>query len=142
MSMTWNSIADQNLLLAILSEHSISVDYAAVALRLGCTPRAVQERLKKLRKRAVEQDGEGEAVETTPVKRTGKGAKTAKKDGKSGNTEPVAMGTKKAKKGDPKVITTQEAHEKKSEVGGAVQGIKRKRTDDDEETEKTEGMDR
>lgn len=49
------------------------------------------------------------------------------------------MGTKKAKKGDPKAITTQEAHEKKSEVGGAVQGIKRKRTDDDEEKEKTEG---
>lgn len=49
------------------------------------------------------------------------------------------MGTKKAKKGDTKVITMQEAGEEKSEVGGAVQGTKRKRTNGDEEKEKTDG---
>lgn len=44
--------ADQKLLLAIITTHSIQVDFAGVANALGnvCTPRAVQERLKKLKK--------------------------------------------------------------------------------------------
>lgn len=49
------------------------------------------------------------------------------------------MGTKKAKKGDTKAITMQEVDEEKSEVGGAVQGTKRKRTNGDEEKEKAHG---
>ena len=49
--------ADQQLLLTILSEHAISVNFELVADRLGCTPRAVQERLKKLKKMASEHTG-------------------------------------------------------------------------------------
>ena len=58
MSLTLASgAADQQLLLTILSEHAISVNFELVADRLGCTPRAVQERLKKLKKMASEPTG-------------------------------------------------------------------------------------
>lgn len=42
------------LLLTIISIHDIKIDYAAVttALGFGCTQRAVEERLKKIKKRA------------------------------------------------------------------------------------------
>ncbi|KAI5852365.1 hypothetical protein BZA05DRAFT_473900 [Tricharina praecox] len=42
--------ADQKLLLAILSVHKVTIDYASVSAIVGCTPRACEERLKKLRK--------------------------------------------------------------------------------------------
>ncbi|KAF8245749.1 hypothetical protein K440DRAFT_645579 [Wilcoxina mikolae CBS 423.85] len=48
--MKWDAKADQSLLLAILSTHRITVDYTRVAAALGCTPRACEERIKKLRK--------------------------------------------------------------------------------------------
>lgn len=48
--------ADQHLLLAILATHHVKLDYVAVAKRLGpqCTGRAVEERLKKLKRMARE----------------------------------------------------------------------------------------
>ena len=51
-TMTWDTKADQQLLLAILAAHE------AVASRLEehCTPRAVVEWLKKLKKQAIAQD--------------------------------------------------------------------------------------
>lgn len=38
--------------MAIIATHAIQIDFAAVAARMGniCTPRAVQERLKKIKK--------------------------------------------------------------------------------------------
>lgn len=56
--MKWDTEADQQLLLAILAAHEVKVDSEAVASRLGehCTPRAVVERLKKLKKQAIVQD--------------------------------------------------------------------------------------
>ena len=56
--MKWDSEADQQLLLAILAAHEVKVDSEAVAARLGenCTPRAVVERLKRLKKQATAQD--------------------------------------------------------------------------------------
>ena len=44
--------ANEKLLLAILGAHDIQLDYAAVSKTLGCTPRAVQEQLRKLKLRA------------------------------------------------------------------------------------------
>lgn len=57
-TMKWDSDADQQLLLAILAAHEVKVDSEAVAARLGqnCTPRAVVERLKRLKKQATAQD--------------------------------------------------------------------------------------
>lgn len=56
--MKWDTKADQQLLLAILGAHEVRIDFEAVASRLGehCTPRAVVERLKKLKKQAIAQD--------------------------------------------------------------------------------------
>ena len=56
--MKWDSDADQQLLLAIFAAHEVRVDSEAVAARLGekCTPRAVVERLKRLKKQATAQD--------------------------------------------------------------------------------------
>ncbi|KAH0555644.1 hypothetical protein GP486_006411, partial [Trichoglossum hirsutum] len=44
--------ADQQLLLSILATHTIVLNHAAIAERIGphCTPRAVVERIKKLKK--------------------------------------------------------------------------------------------
>lgn len=68
-------------MLAILAENTVALDYAAVGARLGphCTARAVQERLKKLKKMAAEQADEGEAAEAGPVKSNGKVSKTVTK---------------------------------------------------------------
>ena len=46
--------ADLQLLLTVISVHEVKIDYAAVtaALGFGCSPRAVEERLKKIKKRA------------------------------------------------------------------------------------------
>lgn len=49
--------ADQHLLLAILTTQDVKVDFEVVAAQLGCTARAVQERLKKLKKMAAEHAG-------------------------------------------------------------------------------------
>ncbi len=58
--------------MAILAVHDVKVDHEAVAKRLGdpCTARAVQERLKKLRKMARE-DGFASVLDepSTPKKR-------------------------------------------------------------------------
>ncbi|KAI9755050.1 MAG: hypothetical protein M1815_005215 [Lichina confinis] len=53
-AMSWDGDADQHLLLAILATHSVKLDYVSVAKRLGphCTGRAVEERLKKLKRMA------------------------------------------------------------------------------------------
>ena len=62
--------ADAQLLIAIIAEQSVTLNFDAVASRLGCTPRAVQERLKKLKKLAAGQvDG---APPITPSKRASK----------------------------------------------------------------------
>ncbi|PWW72683.1 hypothetical protein C7212DRAFT_366578 [Tuber magnatum] len=52
VAIKWGASADQHLLLAILNAHKVTVDHAKVAGILGCTPRACEERLKKLRKLA------------------------------------------------------------------------------------------
>lgn len=44
--------ADQRLLLAILSAHRVAVDHSRVAHFVGCSARACEERLKKLRRKA------------------------------------------------------------------------------------------
>ncbi|TKA64208.1 hypothetical protein B0A49_09166 [Cryomyces minteri] len=57
MPMNWDGEADLKLLLAILKTQNVTVDFDTVAQELStpsvvCTPRAVQERLKKLKKMA------------------------------------------------------------------------------------------
>ncbi|KAI9850497.1 MAG: hypothetical protein M1830_007014 [Pleopsidium flavum] len=69
--MTWDGVADQQLLLSILAAHEIKIDFDAVAANLGCTPRAVQERLKKLKKVAGEQNSAGPPGPKTPSKSKG-----------------------------------------------------------------------
>ena len=55
--------AIEQLLLAILGAHDIQLDYAAVSKTLGCTPRAVQEQLRKLKLKA--RDGNSPASPTS-----------------------------------------------------------------------------
>lgn len=82
--MTWNGEADAKLLLAILKVSDVKPDFEAVAQQLTtdevtCTPRAVQEHLKKLRKIAqadVDPTAPGKAATTTPVKASRKAAAT------------------------------------------------------------------
>ncbi|MCJ1363908.1 hypothetical protein MMC16_003017 [Acarospora aff. strigata] len=66
--MTWDGAADQHLLLSILTTHDVKVDFDVVAANLGCTPRAVQERLKKLKKIAAEQKDADPNAPKTPTK--------------------------------------------------------------------------
>ena len=65
--------ADQKLMMAIITTHAIAIDFAAVAKQMGniCTPRAVQERLKKVKKAGA---GAGEVIYTpaTPKGKRGK----------------------------------------------------------------------
>ena len=88
--------ADQQLLLSILATHAIKVDFDAIAARVGppCTPRAAQERIKKLKKMAKDRgfDVSGAATVSTgtttaagtPKKRkTATGAKTTKNGAKA-----------------------------------------------------------
>ncbi|MCJ1387206.1 hypothetical protein MMC18_000046 [Xylographa bjoerkii] len=69
--MTWDSNADAQLLLAIIAEQPVSLNFDSVASRMGCTPRAIQERLKKLKKLAA---GPVEGTLATPSKRISKKA--------------------------------------------------------------------
>ncbi|KAI9774802.1 MAG: hypothetical protein M1840_000018 [Geoglossum simile] len=50
--MKWDGAADQQLLLSILATHTIVLNHSVIAKRIGphCSPRAVVERIKKLRK--------------------------------------------------------------------------------------------
>lgn len=71
--MRWDFGAEQQLLLAILAALEVKVDSEAVDSRLGeqCTPRAVVERLKKLKKQAKSQDdsaSSGPMTKALPVK--------------------------------------------------------------------------
>lgn len=74
-SLPYLAEADQKLMMAIIATHAIQIDFVAVAERLGnvCTPRAVQERLKKIKKAGA---GASE-VNSTPAT-PGKGGKLIK----------------------------------------------------------------
>lgn len=94
----------------------MSVNFEAIATRLGCTPRAVQERLKKLKKMAVDQ-ANGVAL---PAKRVAK-----KDDGPS---------LKKRK-------TTAKTSEAATKGGKGKQVAQDADDDDDIESEKEEQVD-
>lgn len=69
-TMNWNGEADAKLLIAILKNSDVKVDLDGIAKQLTtdtttCTPRAVQEHLKKLRKIA-----QGNADPSSPAKST------------------------------------------------------------------------
>ncbi|KAL2050886.1 hypothetical protein ABVK25_008784 [Lepraria finkii] len=53
-TMTWNEEIDKQLLMAIIAQFDYKYDSAIVAAKFGpwCTPRAVEERVKKLKKQA------------------------------------------------------------------------------------------
>lgn len=107
--------ADQHMLLCILAKHQIKLDYGAIAQGLGehCTARAVEERVKKLKKMAKERGFEGldadgtpkkadsksigdDPAEATPTKTTKKrAAPAAKKQATAKDAQPSAA--KKAK---------------------------------------------
>ena len=57
--LSYPADADQKLLMAIISAHAIHIDFDAVAEKMGnvCTARAVQERLKKIKKAGAEAAG-------------------------------------------------------------------------------------
>ena len=61
-------MANQQLLLSILAVHEVKVDFNAVANVMGdqCTPRAVQEQLKKLKKMAAENTGNSDLKAGSP----------------------------------------------------------------------------
>ncbi|MCJ1432092.1 hypothetical protein MMC27_001448 [Xylographa pallens] len=61
-NMTWNANADAKLLLAVVDQLPVSLDFESIAGRLGCTPRAVQERIKRLKKLSAGQVGLAQAT--------------------------------------------------------------------------------
>lgn len=87
---------------------------------------------KRAAKQTVQQASEGEAAEASPVKGKGKGKSLVKK-----STGPAAKRAKK--RGNKEVIIMEDAGVEEIGSGGATEGNKRKRTDDDEDTEGTDG---
>lgn len=69
------------MLLAILSAHKVTVDHNRVAQIVGCTPRACEERIKKLRKLAKEC---GYEVQSPTPSLSGKKVRKGGKGGKGG----------------------------------------------------------
>ena len=104
--------ANEKLLLAIIKQNDVKVDAASTAAELGCTTRAVQEQLKKLKRKQREEAGEPANGDATPEKSTGKnGIKTPKKrsapkasdDGDDANgEEELDTPTKKRRAAKPK----------------------------------------
>ena len=121
--------ADQKILLALLEEikdQEVKIDFAKIALSLGphCTTRAVQERIKKLKKMAATQEAEGPAAAPpTPTK------VTKKKPAKT-----TAATTKAAAKGANKKATV----EKGKDTGGNPKGKKRQRVEEPKNKEQPE----
>ncbi|KAF6238677.1 hypothetical protein HO173_003183 [Letharia columbiana] len=101
-TMIWNGDADAKLLLTILKVSDVKPDFEAVAQQaITCTPRAVQEHLKKLRKIAradADPTAPGKATTTTPVKASRKAA--ALPAGVKKTRKPAALpaGVKKTRK--------------------------------------------
>lgn len=87
---------------------------------------------KKAAKKPVQQASEGEAAEASPVKGKGKGKNLVKK-----STGPAAKRAKK--RGNKEVVIMEDADAEETGSGGATEGTKRKRTDDDEDNEGTDG---
>lgn len=88
---------------------------------------------KTVAKKVVQQAGEGGASEKSPIKGKGKGGKVVDKDSKTETTGFVGWGKKKSKKSAKEVVIYEDVDE--GPLGDAMHGTKRKRTDDDEETE-------
>ncbi|KAI9814026.1 MAG: hypothetical protein M1827_003490 [Pycnora praestabilis] len=109
-NMKWDGDADQQLLLAILAAHHLFLDHAAIASRLGpqCTPRAVQERLKKLKKMASD-NGLGSVTD---------------KDNDANGSIPTSGGTLMKKRAVPKNMT---APRKKKDAGNGTPAAAKKR---------------
>ncbi|MCJ1416822.1 hypothetical protein MMC32_003160 [Xylographa parallela] len=54
-NMKWNANTDAKLLVAVIGQLSVLLNLDSIAGRLGCTPRAVQEHVKGLKKLAARQ---------------------------------------------------------------------------------------
>ena len=134
--------ADQSLLLAIIASHDVKVDFAKVAKDMGdiCTPRAVQERLKRLKKVGGigTQSGGGEAGEasagankTTPSKRP---RTPATGDDDKSNKKPKTTVKKRKAGGAGRKRNTVKGEAK----GDVKQKIKDEEPDEDEEDQEDE----
>ena len=79
-------------MMALIATHTIQVDFKAVAETLGnvCTARAIQERLKKLKKTGIENAGDNLTRAAVKPTKGGKPPKTPtkKKSGPHGKTKP------------------------------------------------------
>lgn len=134
-TMKWNTEADQQLLLAILAAHEVKIDFEAVASRLGehCTPRAVVERLKKLKKQAIAQDDSASSApmpRAPPVKKRkvavpGENAATDNESAaggveKSAQAQVTATGTLSAGSGFRDVRSTDTSPSRSIAAGNSV----------------------
>ena len=119
-------------MLAILATHAIKLDSAAVANLLGpdCTSRAVEERLKKLKKMAKERGLEmGSDATTTP-----------KKNGKGEASSPPALNTPTPKKRKTKAAAVKkEATSAKAEPKDEHQMVLGRQLEEDGDSEDSEG---
>ncbi|MCJ1284257.1 hypothetical protein MMC26_003588 [Xylographa opegraphella] len=75
--MTWTAEAEKELLLAVIAQNPVPIDYVAIAAQMGCTPRAVEERMKKLKKAAKDTESEPAVAAHITSKRKSGSAKTA-----------------------------------------------------------------
>ncbi|MCJ1450343.1 hypothetical protein MMC28_000674 [Mycoblastus sanguinarius] len=116
-TMTWDGTADLKLLSAILTIHELKIDYPAVAALLGdnCTVRAVQERIKKLKK-----DARAGIDPSNPIKSRGekpykKAAAEEEKQVKRAKKGGAPGGGKSAKGKEPEVKDDDEGGELEEE---------------------------
>ncbi|MCJ1480312.1 hypothetical protein MMC06_000467 [Schaereria dolodes] len=130
--------ADQQLLLSILAEHDIKLDFDAVSKRLGCTARAVQERLKKLKKLATD-EADGSSI--TPAKASTKKASSdeATPTKKRKVVTPKSPKVAKASTGKGKGKKVKEDAKTSAADGGIkdigkANGVKRGHEEDEHET--------
>ncbi|MCJ1304241.1 hypothetical protein MMC08_007053 [Hypocenomyce scalaris] len=117
----WDEHTDLQLLLAVIAVNNAKIDYDIVTTMLGfgCSPRAIEERLKKLKKRARETFGG-----------TIGGASAALSFGSAGNDHATNTHTTTKRKAPDSELTSH----KKSKKGAKV-----KEFEDDDGSDEEEG---
>ncbi len=127
---------DNQILCYILASHSIRIDFEAVAAWLGpnCTPRAVQERIKKLKKMGIEQAAaSGRVMPGVSNPSPGGKPQAAKKQKIDDGKKPVV------KKEGKKMTKIKTEVKEEGEEDDAPKGRKRKRADKGYNKEADEG---
>ncbi|EFR00825.1 hypothetical protein MGYG_03829 [Nannizzia gypsea CBS 118893] len=110
MAITWDDRVDAKLLFAIITTSATKIDYKAVAeiIGEGCTPKAIQHRLARIKLKANEGNRESSSPAKTPKSKSScKNGKVNKKRAAE-ILEEEAGDSKKIKQGEMKEADSDE----------------------------------